>query len=98
MDYRYGSHTVYKIEYHFVWVTLRDGGRSDRGYDQTVFGTSFRAGPRQRFQGGTLDATFSRRVSGLSDRYSNPPALAGGCLEAVWQKTISKFRVNSENN
>ena len=21
MDYRYGSHTVYKIEYHFVWVT-----------------------------------------------------------------------------
>ena len=21
MDYRYGSHTKYKIEYHFVWVT-----------------------------------------------------------------------------
>jgi REP element-mobilizing transposase RayT len=21
MDYRYGSHTVYKIENHFVWVT-----------------------------------------------------------------------------
>ena len=21
MDYRYGSHTVYKIEYHFVWST-----------------------------------------------------------------------------
>lgn len=21
MDYRYGSHTVYKIEYHCVWVT-----------------------------------------------------------------------------
>ena len=21
MDYRYGSHTVYKIGYHFVWVT-----------------------------------------------------------------------------
>ncbi|WPL13137.1 IS200/IS605 family transposase [Thiorhodovibrio litoralis] len=21
MDYRHGSHTVYKIEYHFVWVT-----------------------------------------------------------------------------
>ncbi len=21
MDYCYGSHTVYKIEYHFVWVT-----------------------------------------------------------------------------
>lgn len=21
MDYRYGSHTVYKIEYYFVWVT-----------------------------------------------------------------------------
>jgi putative transposase len=21
MDYRYGSHTVYRIEYHFVWVT-----------------------------------------------------------------------------
>ncbi len=21
MDYRYGSHTVYTIEYHFVWVT-----------------------------------------------------------------------------
>lgn len=21
MKYRYGSHTVYKIEYHFVWVT-----------------------------------------------------------------------------
>jgi len=21
MDYRYGSHTVYKIEYHFVFVT-----------------------------------------------------------------------------
>ena len=21
MDYRYGSHTVDKIEYHFVWVT-----------------------------------------------------------------------------
>ena len=21
MDYRYGSHTVYNIEYHFVWVT-----------------------------------------------------------------------------
>lgn len=21
MAYRYGSHTVYKIEYHFVWVT-----------------------------------------------------------------------------
>ena len=20
MDYRYGSHTVYQIEYHFVWV------------------------------------------------------------------------------
>jgi hypothetical protein len=20
MDYRYGSHTVYHIEYHFVWV------------------------------------------------------------------------------
>ena len=21
MDYRYGSHTVYYIDYHFVWVT-----------------------------------------------------------------------------
>ena len=21
MDYRYGSHTVYEIEYHLVWVT-----------------------------------------------------------------------------
>lgn len=21
MDYRYGSHTVYQIAYHFVWVT-----------------------------------------------------------------------------
>ncbi|MBD2801025.1 IS200/IS605 family transposase, partial [Xenorhabdus sp. M] len=21
MDYRYGSHTVFNIEYHFVWVT-----------------------------------------------------------------------------
>ena len=21
MDYRYGSHTVFQIEYHFVWVT-----------------------------------------------------------------------------
>jgi putative transposase len=21
MDYRYGSHTVYNLEYHFVWVT-----------------------------------------------------------------------------
>ena len=21
MEYRYGSHTVYAIEYHFVWVT-----------------------------------------------------------------------------
>lgn len=21
MDYRYDSHTVFKIEYHFVWVT-----------------------------------------------------------------------------
>jgi len=21
MDYRYGSHTVYAIEYHFAWVT-----------------------------------------------------------------------------
>ena len=21
MDYRYGSHTVYTIEYHFVWIT-----------------------------------------------------------------------------
>jgi hypothetical protein len=20
MDYRYGSHTVFKIEYHFVWT------------------------------------------------------------------------------
>lgn len=21
MDYRYGSHTVFQIEYHFVWMT-----------------------------------------------------------------------------
>ncbi len=21
MEYRYGSHTVFSIEYHFVWVT-----------------------------------------------------------------------------
>ena len=21
MDYRFGSHTVFQIEYHFVWVT-----------------------------------------------------------------------------
>ena len=21
MDYRYGSHTIYQIEYYFVWVT-----------------------------------------------------------------------------
>ena len=21
MEYRYGSHSVYNIEYHFVWVT-----------------------------------------------------------------------------
>ncbi|HAU56661.1 MAG TPA: IS200/IS605 family transposase, partial [Comamonadaceae bacterium] len=21
MEYRYGSHTVFQIEYHFVWVT-----------------------------------------------------------------------------
>lgn len=21
MDYRYGSHTIFNIEYHFVWVT-----------------------------------------------------------------------------
>lgn len=26
MDYRYGSHTVYQIEYHFVWVTKRSIG------------------------------------------------------------------------
>ncbi|MDS4029836.1 MAG: hypothetical protein RKO66_07160 [Candidatus Contendobacter sp.] len=35
MDYRYGSHTVYKIEYHFVWVTkYRYKGRHlwTRGY------------------------------------------------------------------
>jgi len=40
MDYRYGSHTVYQIEYHFVWVTKyrykvlsvewRGGGTSQR--------------------------------------------------------------------
>ena len=23
MDYRYGSHKVYNIEYHFVWVGIR---------------------------------------------------------------------------
>ncbi|MCC8985226.1 MAG: transposase [Nitrospira sp.] len=35
MDYRYGSHTVYKIEYHLVWVTkYRYWGRHfwARGY------------------------------------------------------------------
>ena len=21
MEYRYGSHTVFNVEYHFVWVT-----------------------------------------------------------------------------
>ncbi len=21
MEYRYGSHTIYNIEYHFVWIT-----------------------------------------------------------------------------
>ena len=21
MEYRYGSHTIFQIEYHFVWVT-----------------------------------------------------------------------------
>jgi Transposase and inactivated derivatives len=31
MDYRYGSHTVYQIEYHFVWVTKgRRLGRATR--------------------------------------------------------------------
>jgi len=23
MEYRYGSHSVFNIEYHFVWVTYR---------------------------------------------------------------------------
>ena len=35
MDYRYGSHTVYQIEYHFVWVTkyrykILKGGVAER--------------------------------------------------------------------
>lgn len=43
MEYRYGSHTVYEIEYHFVWVTevsLQGAGGCHRGVsgNSTAFG------------------------------------------------------------
>ena len=31
MDYRHGSHTVYKIQYHFVFVTKYPVSRVQRG-------------------------------------------------------------------
>ena len=54
MDYRYGSHTVYKIEYHFVWVTkyryhvlkgevgerVREAVRGVSDLEETLLGTA----------------------------------------------------------
>ncbi|WP_176476252.1 hypothetical protein [Pseudomonas indica] len=46
MDYRYGSHTVYQIEHHFVWddevsIKVLSGEVADGRDDQAVSGTSF---------------------------------------------------------
>jgi hypothetical protein len=40
MDYRYGNHTVFKIQYHFVFETLFlcDFGRIDGRHDKKLSG------------------------------------------------------------
>ena len=43
MDYRYGSHTVYNIAYHFVWVTKYRRWSDDRRDGARIFGASLRA-------------------------------------------------------
>jgi REP element-mobilizing transposase RayT len=50
MEYRYGSHAVFQIEYHFVWVTKyrykvltgEDGVRLDASFSRRVSGLSVR--------------------------------------------------------
>ena len=70
MDYRYGSHTVYNIEYHFVWVTkYRDKVLTG----DVALGTSLRAEPRGQLSYRGL-TTGLRPVSGLSVHMTNPPA------------------------
>ncbi len=82
MDYRYGSHTVFQIEYHFVWVTkyrhkVLTGEVAIRVHElvcQTceAFEIKILKGvvsqTRMITSGWTIDASFSRCVSGLSVR------------------------------
>lgn len=70
MDYRYGSHTVFQIEYHFVWVMK---------YRYKVL-TAEVAERVRELVGAAIDASFRRRVSALPVLNPNPPASAGGCL------------------
>ena len=70
MDYRYGSHTVYNIEYHFVWVTKY---RYNVLTGDVALGTSLRAESLGQLWHGGL-TTGLGPVSGLSVPMPNPPA------------------------
>lgn len=72
MDYRYGSHTVFQIEYHVVWVTK---------YRYKVLRGEVAEGVRERVRQ-TCEAFEIRMVKGVVSKdhvhilVSAPPALA----------------------
>jgi putative transposase len=72
MDYRYGSHTVYQIEYHFVWATK---------YRYKVLNTEIASRVRELVRQ-TCEAFEIRIVKGVVSRdhvhilVSCPPELA----------------------
>ncbi len=71
-EYRKGSHTVYDIQYHFVWVTKYR-------YHVLRGEVAERARELQAASASGLSAGFSPKCH-FQWFFSNPPALAGGRL------------------
>ena len=88
MEYRYGSHTVFKIEYHFVWVTK---------YRYPVLRGEITEGVRELVRQ-TCQAFESRIVTGVVSKdhvhllVSSPPSLAPSeIMRRIKGRTASKL-------
>ena len=84
MDYRYGSHTVFQIEYHFVWVTkyrykVLTGDEADQGAnsEQAIRGVS---ASEEEVLGPAFLGTWVLLCDGGSDDGRDDQTISGASL------------------
>jgi len=89
MEYRYGSHTVFQIEHHFVWVTkyrtqsadgrrCRESARLGAGNLWSVWGQNSKMGCEQgsRAYSGELSADYGAKRDHEADQGADVEQIA----------------------